>query len=331
MSALESILGAFLPESVLTAEFAMTALAALAAAAAVATVWSALLIHDPLTGRARVLKLRQDALRADLLAPRPNSRRRQAALGLVNRLIARLNLLRSQHAAKTALRLSQAGWRSKDAVSLFLFCKLLLPFAFGGVAALMVYGADAFHLPPVGRLLAAMTAVIVGAYAPEVFVKNATDKRRKAIQKGLPDTLDLMVICAEAGLALDAALNRVAGEMVRSCPEIADELSLTAIELGFLPVRRTALENLSRRVNTPATRGVVNTLLQTEKYGTPLAQSLRVLAAEFRDERMLKAEEKAAKLPATLTVPLVAFIMPTLFVVLLGPAVLRAIDGLRGL
>jgi tight adherence protein C len=109
------------------------------------------------------------------------------------------------------------------------------------------------------------------------------------------------------------------------------KFGLTSIELGFLPVRRTALENLSRRVDTPAMRGVVNTLLQTEKYGTPLAQSLRVLATEFRDERMLKAEEKAARLPAVMTVPLIIFILPTLFIVLLGPAVLRTIDGLGGL
>jgi len=306
-------------------------LAALAAAAAVAAVWSAALARDPMSGRAKALKRQRDAMRADLLVPRRNRHRRQAALGVVNRVIARLDLLRSEHATRTAMRLARAGWRSKEALSIFLFLKLCLPFAFGGLAAFMVYGGGAPRLPPMGQLLAAMGAVVIGAYAPEIFVKNATDKRRAALQKGLPDTLDLLVICAEAGLALDAALSRVAGEMARSCPEIADEFGLTSIELGFLPVRRTALENLARRVDTPAMRGVVNTLLQTEKYGTPLAQSLRVLANEFREERMLKAEEKAAKLPATMTVPLVVFILPTLFIVLLGPAILRAIDGLGGL
>jgi len=314
-----------------SAELAITLLAALAAAAAVAAVWSAALARDPMSGRAKALKRQRDAMRADLLVPRRNRHRRQAALGVVNRVIARLDLLRSEHATRTAMRLARAGWRSKEALSIFLFLKLCLPFAFGGLAAFMVYGGGAPRLPPMGQLLAAMGAVVIGAYAPEIFVKNATDKRRAALQKGLPDTLDLLVICAEAGLALDAALSRVAGEMARSCPEIADEFGLTSIELGFLPVRRTALENLARRVDTPAMRGVVNTLLQTEKYGTPLAQSLRVLANEFREERMLKAEEKAAKLPATMTVPLVVFILPTLFIVLLGPAILRAIDGLGGL
>jgi tight adherence protein C len=166
---------------------------------------------------------------------------------------------------------------------------------------------------------------------PEVFVKNAIQKRRKLIQKGLPDTLDLLVICAEAGLALDAALIRVSREMERSAPEVADEFGLTAVELGFLPDRKQALKNLIKRVRLPSIRGVVNTLMQTEKYGTPLSQALRVLAAEYRSERMLKAEEKATKLPALLTVPLIVFIMPTLFIVLLGPAILRAIDGLSNL
>jgi tight adherence protein C len=312
-------------------ETGITLLAGFAAAAAVGAVWSATLVRDPLAGRAKSLKERRTSLRDDLLRPKRNNHSKDAALGLVNRVINRLNLMRSRHAADTTLRLAQAGWRSKDATAVYLFAKLCLPFAFGGLAALWVYGFDAWDLPPMVRLALALLAVMIGAYAPEFFVKNATKKRRKAIQKGLPDMLDLLVICAEAGLALDAALTRVSMEMARSCPELADEFGLTAIELGFLPVRRTALENLTRRVETPAVRGVVNTLLQTEKYGTPLAQSLRVLAAEFREERMLKAEEKAAKLPATLTIPLIVFIMPTLFVVLLGPAILRAIDGLGGL
>ena len=312
-------------------EVVLTVLAGLAAASIFGVVWSAAIARDPLTDRAKTLKQRRETLRGDILLPERNSTRRRTALGLVNRVTGRLNLLRSQHAANISLKLAQAGWRSKDATPIYLFLKLCLPFAFGGAAALAIYGLGAFNLPPLGRIFVAMLAVVIGAYAPEVFVKNATTKRKQAIQKGLPDALDLLVICTEAGLALDGALGRVAGETKKSCPEIADELSLTAIELGFLPVRRTALENLIKRVNLPGMRGVVNTLLQTEKYGTPVAQSLRVLSAEFREERMLKAEEKAAKLPATLTVPLIVFIMPTLFVVLLGPAVLRALDGLGGL
>jgi tight adherence protein C len=138
------------------------------------------------------------------------------------------------------------------------------------------------------------------------------------------------VICAESGLSLDAALDRVANEIGDANVELGEELSLTSIELGFLPDRRLALLNLNRRTNLPSIRGVVNTLLQTEKYGTPLSQSLRVLATEFRDQRLLRAEEKAARLPATLTVPMIVFILPVLFIVLVGAAVIRVMDNLGG-
>jgi tight adherence protein C len=159
-------------------------------------------------------------------------------------------------------------------------------------------------------------------------VSNLTGKRQLALARALPDSLDLLVICAESGLSLDAALDRVANEIGAASPALAEELSLTSIELGFLPDRRQALLNLNRRTNLPSIRGVVNTLLQTEKYGTPLSQSLRVLANEFRDQRLLKAEEKAARLPATLTVPMIVFILPVLFIVLIGPAVIKVMDNL---
>ena len=136
------------------------------------------------------------------------------------------------------------------------------------------------------------------------------------------------MICAESGLSLDASLERVANEIGDANAELGEELSLTSIELGFLPDRRQALLNLNRRTNLPSIRGVVNTLLQTEKYGTPLSQSLRVLANEFRDQRLLRAEEKAARLPATLTVPMILFILPVLFIVLVGPAIINVMDNM---
>jgi tight adherence protein C len=144
----------------------------------------------------------------------------------------------------------------------------------------------------------------------------------------LPDALDLLVICAEAGLTVDAAFNRVAKELGKAYPELGDEFGLTAIELGFLSERRQAFENLATRVDLEAIRGVVTTMIQTEKYGTPLASALRVLSAEFRNERMMRAEEKAARLPAIMTVPLILFILPTLFIVILGPAACSISDNL---
>ena len=296
--------------------------------ATVYAVWNALTARDPLGSRAKALRQHREKLKAGMTAARRSERRTVVAMGMMRRVIQRFNLMRTQQATKIVDRLAEAGWRSKDALVAFLFMKICLPFAFGAAAVFAIYGIGIIDVPPIFRLLLAMMCVVIGAYVPEVFVKNAIQKRRKLIQKGLPDTLDLLVICAEAGLALDAALTRVSREMERSCPEVADEFSLTAVELGFLPDRKQALKNLIKRVRLPSIRGVVNTLMQTEKYGTPLSQALRVLATEYRNERMLKAEEKATKLPALLTVPLIVFIMPTLFIVLLGPAILRAIDGL---
>ena len=149
------------------------------------------------------------------------------------------------------------------------------------------------------------------------------------MQRAVPDMLDLLVICAEAGLTLDSALLRVVKEMAQTGPELADELNYTAIELGFLPERRQALRNLSTRVTLPSIQSVTATLIQSEKYGTPLADSLRVLSSEFRNERMMIAEEKAGKLPATMTIPLILFILPTLFVVLIGPAACQVNDILN--
>jgi tight adherence protein C len=163
---------------------------------------------------------------------------------------------------------------------------------------------------------------------PDTWVKNQTQKRSDAIRKGLPDALDLLVICSEAGLTVEAGFNRVARELGAAYPELGDELTLTAIELGFLQDRRTALDNLAKRVDLQSVRAVVTTLIQTEKYGTPLAASLRVLSAEFRNERMMRAEEKAARLPAVMTVPLILFILPTLFIVLIGPAGCQLNDNL---
>lgn len=166
----------------------------------------------------------------------------------------------------------------------------------------------------------------LGFFMPDIFVNRQKLVRLKKIEGGLPDGLDLLVICAEAGLSLDAALKRVADEFASMVPELSEELLLTSVELNFLPDRRQALLNLSQRVDVPSFRGVTATLIQTEKYGTPLAQALRTLASEFRENRLLKAEEKAARLPAILTVPMIIFILPALFIVLAAPAFIKVAE-----
>ncbi len=195
----------------------------------------------------------------------------------------------------------------------------------------LVYGTDMFSdWSPLKAYGLVAGSFILSYKAPDLYLKNKIDNRSKAIQKGLPDALDLLVICAEAGLTVDAAFGRVARELGRAYPELGDEFTLTAIELGFLAERRQAFENLARRVALDAVKGVVTTMIQTEKYGTPLASALRVLSAEFRNERMMRAEEKAARLPAIMTIPLILFILPTLFVVILGPAACSISDAFKG-
>ncbi|SCA55711.1 Type II secretion system protein [Candidatus Terasakiella magnetica] len=299
--------------------------AALQAFLIVLFVWNALLVRDVKAKRMRAIQQQQKELQNKSLAAVKHGLKRPKVMGFVNKVVKKLNVLRTREAEKVIDDLAQAGYRSKEALNIYFFFRFSLPFAFGALAMVWLYVLGMGDLQPMGRMLVAIVAVLIGAYAPKIFVINQAQKRGDALQKALPDALDLMVVCAEAGLSLDMALKRVSKEMMGPNPEMAEELSLTAMELGFLPNRADALANLNKRTNMEGLRAVVGTLQQTERYGTPLAQSLRVLSQEFRTERMLRAEEKAAKLPATLTVPMILFIMPALFIVLLGPAIIRAV------
>lgn len=322
-------LESFLPAGT-SPETALTAIAALAAFGCTLAVWQAFLAHSPTGARAKRLMRRREELRLGLTQQRGHAIRGVAAMTLMKKVTQRFNLLRSETTGRLTVQLARAGWRSREALITFGFMKAILPVTFGvgGFLAFDVLGI--VHLPAALHNFAPLVAAAIGLYAPDLFVKNAIQKREKAEQKGLPDALDLMVICAEAGLSLDASMTRVAAEMEKGCPELADELGLTAVELGFLPERRKAIENLTKRCQLASVRAVANTLFQTEKYGTPLANALRVLAAEFRNERLMKAEEKAARLPTILTVPMILFIMPVLMIVLAGPAVLKIMDSLKG-
>ena len=317
---------AFLEGLGISLEQAIITMAALSTATTALAVWATLLHKDPGARRIKMIALQRDALRAGVIGPR-RRQERLPTISLMRRVVDKLNLLRSSQAARIQIKLMRAGWRSKDAVIRYLFFKVAMPFAFGLIAVGLLYGLNLYELSGTGKLVVTILSVLLGAYLPDIVIKNAAQKRAEKIRKALPDGLDLMVICAEAGLSLDATLIRVSQEMEASAPELADELSLTGLELGFLPDRRKALQNLALRVDLPAVRGVVGTLLQAERYGTPLAQSLRVMSADSRNERIMKAEEKAARLPSLLTVPMVVFILPPLFIVLIGRAILKAIDA----
>ncbi|MGH6740388.1 MAG: type II secretion system F family protein [Bradyrhizobium sp.] len=307
----------------------IAALAALAVLVAFMAIWQALRPSNPFDRRYAQIMQRREGLRQAALDPRRRQQRLTAA-SLMSQVVSRLNLLRSQRASDARTLLAQAGIRSNEAMVRYLFARLAGPFVFGAIVVLDGYITHMLPIPDKARTFAALGAAVLGFFTPDVFIKNLIKKRSHQMELGLPDALDLLVICAEAGLSLDASLQRVSRELELTWPELSEEFGITAAELTYLPDRRQAFENLNQRTNMASIRGVVNTLLQTAKFGTPLAQSLRILAQEFRDARLVRAEEKAARLPAMLTVPMILFILPTLFIVLLGPAALSVIDTFSG-
>jgi len=310
-----------------------TLLSGVAAFAVLLAIYAVTTVRDPMTKRVKALNERREQLKAGITA----STKRRAKLVKQNQttdrirsLLSNLKVLQDSQVKAAQIKLMQAGIRSKEWAVAVIFGRLVLPIVFGGLMVYLVYGTDSFSdWTPIKRYgLVAMT-FILSYKAPDLFLNNKIKKRSDAIRKGLPDALDLLVICAEAGLTVDAAFHRVARELGKAYPELGDEFTLTAIELGFLSERRAAFENLAMRVKLDAVKGVVTTMVQTEKYGTPLASALRVLSAEFRNERMMRAEEKAARLPAIMTIPLILFILPTLFVVILGPAACSISDAFK--
>ena len=289
----------------------------------------ALVPHDPMVDRLRSHQKRREQLRSGILVGNSaGAERKRASVGKLKQMLDWMKLLRGDDARNTGDQLAQAGWRSRDALVIYVGLRLALPF-FGAIAAFFLVLALEPEWSLLNKLVGTLVGAIVFGVAPMLALRQSIKGRQGRLRKQLPDGLDLLVICAEAGLSLDSALTRVSRELVLSSVDLADEIGLTAIELGFLPNRRQALTNLSKRTGLPSIRGVVNTLVQTERYGTPLAHSLRVLSAEFREERMLKAEEKAAKLPAILTVPMILFILPTLFIIIIGPAIIQVLDSFK--
>lgn len=281
--------------------------------------------HNKFAARVKALQERRAQLRADLIAPRKRQRRNQAPVGmdLMRTVVNKMNLIQKSQVGKINHMLVNAGYRTKDAIFIFAFFQLVLPIVLLVIALVAVKIDFSEPFAHKWKPLFVLGMAYLGLKLPSILVMNARNKRYYAIQKSLSDTLDLMMICAEAGLSLAAALDRVSRELVLAYPEMAEELMITSIEIGFLPDRKRALQNLVERVDMAEVRGIVGVLIQTEKYGTPIAQALRVLASEFRTQRMLRAEQKAARLPAIMTVPMIIFILPTLFIVVLSPALIR--------
>ena len=245
----------------------------------------------------------------------------------VRQIVERFNLRNALVDANTINRLRAAGLRSENALNMFLVARFLLPFLFLALALFVVFVLGYFESRPLPiRLLGVIVMAYIGFYAPNIYVSNLVTKRQKSIKRAWPDALDLMLICVESGISIEAGMRRVAEEMGEQSPALAEEMILTMAELSFLQDRRTAFDNLAARTQIELVKSVTQALIQAERYGTPLSQALRVMAQEGRDERMNEAEKKAAALPPKLTVPMIVFFLPVLMAVILGPAIIRTLD-----
>jgi tight adherence protein C len=287
--------------------------------------------RDPLKARMKSVALERDKMRARERAKineRANQNEKRAHLkaeqkAFMQKFVEALDLRKRLDDGSTATKLAQAGKRGPQALTLFLALRVLLPVAFGAIAAFYLYVVIPDLLPANQRIIGVLFAVGLGFYGPNLWIKNLIDKRQALIRRAWPDALDLMLICVESGMSIEAALKKVAEEVGVESPPLAEELMLTNAELSYLQERRIAYENLSKRTGLDVVKAVVTSLIQAEKYGTPLGTALRVLAQENRDMRMMEAEKKAASLPPKLTVPMIIFFLPCLFIVIITPAYIQ--------
>ena len=255
---------------------------------------------------------------------------RHADEGLYKKVVERLQLSRLLEDPKVVEKLAQAGFRGPRPVSTFYFFRFVLPFAFAAVTAFYLYLINGFGLAGMQKIAAVMAGMTLGYYAPNVYISNIASKRKESIVGAFPDTLDLLLICVESGMSIEAAIQKVSQEIGGASIELAEELTLLTAELSYLPERRMAYEGLSKRTNHPGIRSVTMAMIQAERYGTPLGTALRIMAKENREMRVAQAEKKAAQLPAKLTVPMIVFFLPVLFIVILGPAIIKVQDMMPG-
>ncbi|MDO8839152.1 MAG: type II secretion system F family protein [Parvibaculum sp.] len=304
-------------------------LTAVAAFATILTLTAPMLAGDRLGTRMKYVSTEREAMRAkarENLA-QEKTRLRQTSKGFIKEVVerfARGNVLENT-AIKEKLR--QAGFRGPGPMYTFVFFRFVMPPVLFVLTLLYLAFVNDFGLPPMARFAGACGAALVGFYLPSLFVENIIARRQDSIRKAFPDALDLLLICVESGMSIEAAFQKVAAEIGDQSVELAEELGLTTAELSYLQERRQAYENLASRTGLPGVKAVTTSLIQAERYGTPLGQSLRVMAQENRDMRMSEAEKKAAGLPPKLTVPMIVFFLPVLFGVILGPAIIKATSG----
>ena len=312
--------------SLFNVQSAVMVLVAVAAFATVLTLTLPLLQTDKLGNRMKFVATEREALRQRYREQMTSDRsrlRQTSTKGFIKDVVERFAKGRMLENEAIKEKLRMAGFRGQGPIYTFIFFRFVMPPAVFLLTLFYLYVINSFGLATMARFAAAAGGAFVGFYLPNVFVQNVITRRQESIQKAFPDALDLLLICVESGMSVEAAFAKVAAEIGDQSVELAEELSITTAELSYLQERRKAYENLAIRTGLPGVKAVVTSLIQAERYGTPLGQSLRVMAQENRDMRMAAAEKKAASLPPKLTVPMIAFFLPVLFCVILGPAAIK--------
>jgi len=314
-------------DRLLDSQFMLAALAAVAAAGTVLTLALPLAERNALDKRMRAVALERDKIRArERVMTRQRITLRQQPKAYMKQVVDRFNLDRWLGTDTARARLTMAGYRGQQAEIAFLFFRMVLPIGLCLITAFYVFVLLKLQQPLAIKLGIVIFAAYAGIKLPELFVSNAIQKRQASIRRAWPDALDLLLICVESGMSIEQAFRKVAQEIGSQSVPLAEELTLATAELSYLPDRRAAFENLGNRTGLDVVRNVATALIQAERYGTSLGQALRVLAQESRDQRMTEAEKKAAALPPKLTVPMILFFLPVLFVVIIIPALIQVFD-----
>lgn len=315
-------------EMIMRPQLVVTVLAAVATFATVLTLTLPLLSRDRTRQRMRVMATERDKMRAARLADFAKegpTRLRHANKGFMQQIVDRLNLRKAFESDEIKNKLKMAGMRGQAPLVAYMFFRLVMPIIVMIVAFFYVFWVAKLAYPPLVKAGMAIGAGYLGFYLPNMFIQNLVQRRQQAIGQAFPDALDMLLICVQAGMSVEAAFGKVAKEVGSQSLELAEEFSLTTAELSYLQDRRQAFDNLGKRTGVVTIKAVATALIQAERYGTPVSQALRVMAKESRDMRMSEAEKKAAALPPKLTVPMIIFFLPVLFIVILGPAALQVL------
>jgi len=303
--------------------------AGIAAGATVLTLAMPLLASDPLPKRMKAVALEREKIRQrerERLAEGSKAALRQSPRAYMKKVVDNFNLDKWVGKEEARRMLVLAGYRGQAPYVTYLFFRMVMPVIMLVATLSYIFVVLDLDYPPMVKVGLAIGAAYFGMYSPNLFLKNKIQRRQTSIKRAFPDALDLLLICVEAGMSIEAAFRKVSEEVGSQSVALAEEMTLTTAELSYLPDRRQAYENLAQRTGLDGVKAVCLALQQAERYGTPLGTAMRVLAQENRDLRMSDAEKKAAGLPPKLTVPMIVFFLPVLFVVILGPAAIRVMS-----